>query len=70
MIRKLLTITAATAALTLGSVGVASADAQPPFGNPPSHMCDFVGGQGTFDCFLLTILTAISTGSANSGSAL
>lgn len=69
MIRKLLIVTAATATLALGSAGVASADAQPPFGNPPTHMCDFVGGQGTFDCFLLTILTAISTGSANTGSA-
>lgn len=67
MLRKFLVVATATATFALGSAGVASADG--PVASPPGHMCDFVGGQGTFDCLLLTILTAISTGSANSGSA-
>ena len=65
MIRKLLAITAATAALTVGTAGVAAADT-PSFHDPSVHPCDTIGG-GSWQCLVTKALALLSTGSATNG---
>lgn len=67
MIRKFLVVIAATAILVLGTAGAAGADPL-IIADPPMDSCARLDAS-PLECLLLNALVALSTGSADFGSA-